>query len=81
MHPLHDYVARQLADRLKSRKVVVWYDPRGEFAPFIEEIRSNASTDTGLTATVVGGMGALLAEYRGSMLEMRSNDRTSPPRG
>ncbi|MBI4818830.1 MAG: Mu transposase C-terminal domain-containing protein [Deltaproteobacteria bacterium] len=28
MHPLHDYVASQLAEKLKARKVVVWYDPR-----------------------------------------------------
>ena len=26
MHPLHDYVAKQLSEKLKSRKVVVWYD-------------------------------------------------------
>jgi hypothetical protein len=25
MHPLHDYVAKQLADKLKDRRVVVWY--------------------------------------------------------
>ena len=32
MHPLHDYIAKQLAERLKSKKLVVWYDARGEFA-------------------------------------------------
>ena len=26
MHTLHDYVAQQLADKIKSRRVVVWYD-------------------------------------------------------
>jgi len=26
MHPLHDYVAKQLADKLKDRRIVVWYD-------------------------------------------------------
>lgn len=39
MHPLHDYVATQLAEKLKSRKIVVWYDVRREFAPFISEVR------------------------------------------
>ena len=34
MHPLHDYVAKQLADKLKERRVVVRYDERGEFRPF-----------------------------------------------
>ena len=32
MHPLHDHVAKQLADKLKARKVVVWYDERREGA-------------------------------------------------
>jgi len=32
MHPLHDYVAKQLADKLKQRKVVGWYDPQMEKA-------------------------------------------------
>ena len=33
MHPLHDYFAKQLADKLTRRGVVVWYDPRREFTP------------------------------------------------
>ena len=28
MHTLHDYVAKQLADKIKTRRVVVWYDER-----------------------------------------------------
>jgi hypothetical protein len=28
MHTLHDYVAKQLADKLRSRRVAVWYDER-----------------------------------------------------
>jgi hypothetical protein len=39
MHPLHDYVAKQLADKLKDRRVVVWYDERGDFRPFVDEVR------------------------------------------
>ncbi len=38
MHPLHEYIARQLAERLKARKVVVWYDVRREFAPYYRGI-------------------------------------------
>ena len=43
MHPLYDYIAKQLAERLKARKVVVWYDVRREFAPFIAEMRGGAA--------------------------------------
>ena len=41
MHPLHDYVAKQLADKIKSRRVVVWYDERSEFQPFVDEVRGD----------------------------------------
>jgi hypothetical protein len=44
MHPLHDYVAKQLADKIKSRRVVVWYDERSEFAPFVSELRGGPRT-------------------------------------
>ena len=39
MHPLHAYVAEKLAERLRAKKLVVWYDPRSEFAPFVAEVR------------------------------------------
>ena len=46
MHPLHDYVARQIAEKLKIKKVIVWYDPRREFAPFIAELRGGVRRPT-----------------------------------
>jgi hypothetical protein len=72
MHPLHDYVVRQLAERLKSKKLVVWYDPRGEFAPFVLELRGGPRADSEPAKVVVGGVPALLAEYAGSMFELRA---------
>ena len=42
MHPLYDYISKQLAHKLKARKIVVWYDPRREFAPFVAELRGGA---------------------------------------
>jgi hypothetical protein len=38
MHPFHQYIREQLAERLKKRRVVLWYDPRAEFQPFLQEI-------------------------------------------
>ncbi|RWD70308.1 MAG: PglZ domain-containing protein [Mesorhizobium sp.] len=72
MHPLHDYVAKQLADKLKSRRVVVWYDDRAEFQPFVDEVRDGPRTSSELAAVSVGGAKAMLAEYAGSMFELRS---------
>src|SRR3982751_1751455 len=71
MHPLHDYIAKQVADKLKSKKVVVWYDVRGEFAPFIAEVRGGARTSSEPMPVSVAGVAAHLAEYAGSMFELR----------
>jgi hypothetical protein len=72
MHPLHDCIAKQLAERLKTRKVVVWYDVRREFAPFIAEVRSGAQTSNEAVSVTVAGFSARLAEYDGSMFELRA---------
>ncbi|MFE8597325.1 PglZ domain-containing protein [Archangium violaceum] len=72
MHPLHDYVAKQLADKLKDRRVVVWYDERGEFQPFVDEVRGGPRASGEPVAVSVGGASARLAEYAGSMFELRA---------
>ena len=60
MHPLHDYISTQLAERLKARKIVVWYDGRREFASFIAELRGGARTTDEAVPVAVGGTGARL---------------------
>jgi hypothetical protein len=72
MHPLHDYIAKQLAEKLKTRKVVVWYDVRREFAPFIAEVRCGAKTGNEVVPVSIAGSVACLAEYDGSMFELRA---------
>ncbi len=72
MHPLHDHLARQLAERLKARRVVVWYDPRREFAPFIEELRGGPAQRGTTSAVPVGDERAQLAEYDDSFFELRA---------
>jgi PglZ domain len=72
MHPLHDYVVKQLAEKLKSRKVVVWYDMRREFAPFIAEVRGGARTSSEAVPVTIAGLSAHLAEYDDSMFELRA---------
>lgn len=39
MHTLHDYVAKQLADKIKARGVVVWCDKHREVLEFALEGR------------------------------------------
>ncbi|KHK60931.1 hypothetical protein PI86_01890 [Burkholderia sp. A9] len=72
MHPLHDYVAKQLADKLKSRCVVVWYDERGEFQSFVDEVRGGPRRASDSVLVSVGGMTTSLAEYAGSVFELRA---------
>jgi hypothetical protein len=72
MHPLHDYVARQLAEKLKDRRIVVWYDPRVEFAGFLGELRGGESTSSAAVPVTVAGLATQLVEYDGSMFEVRA---------
>src|SRR5262245_41511895 len=72
MHPLHEYVAKQLADKLKSRRVVVWYDERGEFQSFVDELRGGPRSTSDPVPVDVGGTEANLVEYAGSMFELRA---------
>lgn len=71
MHPLHDYLARQLSEKLRARKVVVWYDPRREFAPFVDEIRGAAAPGAAAVTVTVSGITAQLAQFDGSFFELR----------
>jgi hypothetical protein len=36
MHPLHEYLARELAERPDSRRIVVAYDSRSKLVPFCD---------------------------------------------
>jgi hypothetical protein len=73
MHPLHDYVAKQLADKIKSRRVVVWYDERSEFDPFVSELRGGPRSGSEPMVISVGGSSVQLTEYAGSMFELRAS--------
>ncbi|HQP89239.1 MAG TPA: PglZ domain-containing protein, partial [Thermoanaerobaculia bacterium] len=70
-HPLHDYVARQVADRLKARRIVVWYDPRREFEAFMAEARGGPGPVSGTSSLSLFGQAATLAEFDGSFLAVR----------
>jgi PglZ domain len=73
MHPLHDYIADQLAKRLNDRRILVWYDVRSEFAPFIAELRDGKAATPGLAIPItVAGTAAHLVEHAGSFFEVRA---------
>lgn len=71
MNPLDQYASARLAEKLKSRKVVVWYDPRSEWALFARGLSAGAAN--GVSSVVdVAGVRAHLITYRGSFLEVRA---------
>jgi PglZ domain len=70
-HPLHDYVAKQLAEKLKSKRIVVWYDARSEFAPFIGEVRGGPRIGSRPAEVSLDGLPFRLAECKDSMFEVR----------
>lgn len=69
-HPLHGYLARLIADRLKERHVVVIYDKNEELRPFFAELTSDPATDA-LVSVRVGYRTPKLCIYDGSFLKVR----------
>ena len=72
MHPIHDYISKQLTDKIRSRRVVVWYDERSEFAPYVGELRGGPRPGGQPAIVSVGSYNFRLAEYPGSMFELRT---------
>ena len=74
MNPLHDYIAKQLAEKLKSKKVVVVYDPRCQFAPFVAELEAESGAVSTSSINQVGfpGVSAGLVRYQGSFFAIRA---------
>jgi hypothetical protein len=69
MHPLHDYIASQISDRIKDRRVVIMYDKREEFRPFFAEIADGRSMNDGPAAVSFGRRKAHLYVFDGSFLK------------
>lgn len=69
MHAFHEYLSGQLQEKLEKRRVVVWYDARGEFVPFIDELATGAEGE--LPEIAVGDVRARLARFGGSFFALR----------
>ncbi|WP_038976331.1 PglZ domain-containing protein [Bradyrhizobium japonicum] len=71
MHPLHDYIAAQISDRIKDRHVVVMYDKREELRPFFSEVVDGQDMSDGPVAVSFGRRKARLYVFDGSFLKAR----------
>lgn len=72
MNLLYDYISKQLAEKLKLHKVVVWYDYRREFMSYVREVRGAARMGPDAVPVVVSDLPVRLTEYDGSMFELRA---------
>lgn len=72
MHEFHDYLSKQLVEHLKKRRIVVWYDPKGEFRPYIRELTGGTEPDRcRLDEVRVGEVSTHLCEFKGSFFEVK----------
>ena len=67
---IHDYLARQLARHVRERGVVVWYDPRREFEPFLVELK--VIPGSRLAEAEIDGLQVHVALYDNSMYALRA---------
>ncbi len=72
MHPLHDHVAQHLAEHLRNRRIVVWYDAERSLAPFVNELRNAPRMPGAVVRVSVDSIDAQLVEYDGSFFELRA---------
>lgn len=70
-HAFHEHLARQIADKLKRRRIVIWYDERGEFVDFIEELSVGAVTEKPIHPIRVGELDATLARLHDAVITLR----------
>ena len=71
-HDLHEYLAQQLDKMLRKDRVVVFYDPRKEFAPFFEELDAVGEGLGGLPRVGVDDTLCHVARFEGSFFGLRA---------
>lgn len=72
MNEFHKHMVRSMLDRLKKRRVVVWYDPRREFSPFVAELTGGSVPETcGVDAVAVADLEVNLCTMKESFFEVK----------
>jgi hypothetical protein len=71
MHPFHEYLNGQLTQKLKQRRVVVWYDPRREFELYVDELPTVQDDGIPAPRARLGDTEAHLARFDGSYFGLR----------
>ncbi len=72
MNPFHQYLERQLTERFKKRPVLVWYDPRKEFEPFVDALPTQGGPENGIYRVAIGDLTVSLARFEGSFFGIKA---------
>ncbi len=70
MNPFPAYLHELLEDKLKERRIVVWYDPNREFEPFVAGLGGEVD-ERGLRQVTLGSVKAGLGIFQGSYFALR----------
>ncbi len=72
MNDLFEHLSASIAERLKKRRVVIWYDVRREFSPYVGElVGGDVPTECKLQDVSVGGTSAQLCVMQDSFFEVK----------
>lgn len=73
-HPFHSYIAGQLDKLLREHHVVVFYDPRREFEPFLNELQPLEPPEGrgGLSRYWIQDLQTHLARHEGSFFALKA---------
>ena len=70
MNPFPAYLHEQIEEKLKDRRIVVWYDPSREFTPFVEGLATEGE-EVGLKWVRLGDVKARVVTFGGSYFALR----------
>lgn len=72
MHPLQEYLCRKLDDLLERHGIVLFYDPRREFAPFFDtELKEAGTGYEGVARVFVRERLTFVVRHHGSFFALR----------
>src|SRR4051812_21305998 len=72
MHEFQAHLTQSLADRLRARRIVVWYDPRREFVAYVAELAGGELPDAcKMDQITVGSEKARLCVMQESFFEVK----------
>jgi hypothetical protein len=71
-HLLQNYISHQLGGHLRDRRVVVWFDPRADFSPYVRELAGDSDTEDAVVPVEIDGLSASLACSQGSLYSLRA---------